>query len=278
MSLTIEILISTMYRTSTEFLDEMFVDNNIDDFYILIVNQTTQDKILKSNNEKIRVLNCFDSGLPKSRNIAIDNSKGNICLIADDDLVYLPNLKQKILDAYEKYPKADLISFEAIDKDGIPYANYHNVTKHNKKSLKEIYSWVITFKRKAIVDSRLYFNHYFGLGSTFKGESEYMFLRNVYKDNKQMVHEPVNIVIHPDYNSGRDMGSDNGFFARSASAQRFFGSLSYVWLLKYTLYMCKDGYIKPSELFKKFKIGLEGIKTYRKLKDSGEINKLPISD
>ncbi|MFK7781003.1 glycosyltransferase family A protein, partial [Psychroserpens sp.] len=148
MSLRIEILISTMFKQDLAFLEPMFIHNNIDDFDLIIVNQTVKDKLLVSDKKNIKVINSFERGSPASRNLAIKNATKDICLMADDDIVYNDNLKNNILEAYKEHPNAAMISFEAVDESGKLYTNYHPQGKHNNKSLKKIYTWVITFNRK----------------------------------------------------------------------------------------------------------------------------------
>ena len=62
----LEVLISTMNRNSLEFLDAMFIHNDKSEFQILIVNQTQEGKVLKSDQFNIRVINSFEKGLSRS--------------------------------------------------------------------------------------------------------------------------------------------------------------------------------------------------------------------
>ena len=48
----IEILIATMNQTNFDFLETMFLFSDFNKFNILIVNQTTENKVLHSNNER----------------------------------------------------------------------------------------------------------------------------------------------------------------------------------------------------------------------------------
>ncbi|WP_335974259.1 glycosyltransferase family A protein [Gaetbulibacter jejuensis] len=272
--MTLQILISTMFRENLDFLKPMFSKNNLKDFDIIIVNQTTEDKMLSSSFSNVKVINSLERGSPASRNLAIKNAIADVCLMADDDIVYEPNLKQTIINAYKECPNADMISFEAINENGNQYTNYFPEGIHNKKSLKKIFTWVITFKRDAFKENNIFFNHHFGVGSTFKGETEYVFLRNAFDKGLQMQHKGVTIVMHPNISSGVLMGSDNAFAAKTALRQRYLGNLSYLWLLKYTLYMWIDKYIKFNEIPHKFIIGLQAIQQYKKLKASGEIDRI----
>lgn len=274
MSLRIEILLSTMFKEDLGFLNPIFIHNNIDDFDLIIVNQTTEDKLLVSDRSNIKIINSFERGSPASRNLAIQNASKDVCLMADDDIVYKPDLKNIIIKAYQSNPNAAMISFEAVDESGKLYTNYYPEGIHNKKSLKKIYTWVITFNRKVFKENAIYFNHYFGVGSVFKGETEYVFLRNAFDKNLPMIHVAQTIVMHPDENSGRLMGSDNAVFARSALHYRFYGNLSYIWVFKYVFFLIRYNYISFSEILNKIKMGFKGISTYKKLKSEGKINQL----
>lgn len=274
MSLHIEILLSTMYRENLEFLKPIFEHNCIDDFYITIVNQTTESKQLVSNKSNIKVLNSLERGSPASRNLAIKNATKDICLMADDDIVYKPNLKTTILEAHKNQPKAAMISFEALNEEGKLYTNYSSKKKHTKASLKHIFTWVITFKRKIFAEHSIFFNHYFGVGATFKGETEYVFLRNCFDKGLPMTHVSKSIVVHPNESSGLNMGSDNAVFARAALSYRFYGSLAYIWLYKYIFFLLRHKYISIKDIQTKLETGFKGIKTYKALKSTNEIDKI----
>ncbi|WP_047545169.1 hypothetical protein [Psychroserpens sp. Hel_I_66] len=263
-----------MFKEDLDFLKPMFQHNDIDDFYIIIINQTNEDKLLVSNNSKIKVINSFERGSPASRNLAIRNASKDICLMSDDDIVYQSKLFSILQSAYIEFPRASLISFEAIDEQGKLYTNYYNQGVHNKQTLKKIYTWVITFRRSVFKENTVYFNYYFGVGSTFKGATEYVFLRNALDKGLLMQHVSKTIVMHPNESSGRKMGSDNAIYTRAAMHQRFHGNLSYLWLLKYIYFLLDNKYIGLSDVTYKLSVGLKGIKKYKELKRKGIIDQL----
>lgn len=263
-----------MFKEDLDFLEPMFLHNNSNDFDIIIVNQTSDDKLLLSDNPKIKVINSFERGSPASRNLAIKNATKDICLMSDDDIVYEPNLFLTLQEAYKRSPDATMISFEAIDEQGKLYTNYYPEGKHNKETLKKIYTWVITFRRSVFRDHAIYFNHYFGVGSIFKGVTEYVFLRNAYDKGLLMQHISKTIVMHPDVSSGRKMGSDNAIYARAAMHQRFYGNLSYLWLVKYIFFLLRHHLITFNDIGLKFSIGIKGIKKYKTLNTEGKIDML----
>ena len=80
----IEILISTMNQTNFDFLERMFLLSDYHKFNLLIINQTSTDKILISNIECIKVFNVFESGLSKSRNLALNNATKKLLVFTND--------------------------------------------------------------------------------------------------------------------------------------------------------------------------------------------------
>ncbi len=50
--------------------------------------------------------------------MAIDNAEETICVLADDDLEYLPNYRDIILKHFKLYPDADIIAFQVEGIEG----------------------------------------------------------------------------------------------------------------------------------------------------------------
>ena len=270
--LVLEILISTMYRKDFSFLEQMFPHEHYSNYNLLIINQTTDKDILVSDLPNLKVINCFEFGVPKSRNLALTYATGDICLMADDDIVYEPHMDKIILEAYQKHPGAAMISFEAVNEFRKPYALYEKVQTHTKSSLHHIYTWVISFNRKIYLEHNIVYSPFFGFGSPFQGSEEYVFLRKAYDKDLFMYHCPKTIVMHPEESSGRHMGRDSIVSAKSAVAYRFYGVFAYLWLIKYCFFVWRYKYIKTHEIGSKFKIGLKAIATYKTLQRSGEMD------
>lgn len=126
----VEILISTMNQNSLDFLVPMFPFLHFSNLQILIVNQTQTGKELLSIYPNVRIINSFEKGLTKSRNLALENAAGKILIIADDDVVYQQGFVAKIINAYNQFPHAATINFCAVKKDGSLMKNY---PKHSKR-------------------------------------------------------------------------------------------------------------------------------------------------
>ena len=260
-----EILIATKNKSSLAFLEAMFPFEHFSTFNVLIINQS-RDNVLVSNFEKVRVINIDEKGLSKSRNLAIKNASKEICLIADDDVVYLPNFHKKIIKAFNQNREASIITFnhQRIGKE-FPQNISRKVYSHSKKTIENVCSIEIAFKLKDIEASRVCFDENFGLGSYFETAEEYLFLCDAIKARIRVFFYPAIIASHPLITSGDDQGGDRILFARGALFCKTKEDLAYVWLLKYVFFLIRYDYIGWRQSVKKYKTGLSGIRKYKEL-------------
>jgi len=269
-NLRLEILISTMNRNSLDFLEKLFPNSSFKNFNLLIINQTTKTCVLVSKYANVRVINSFAKGLTNSRNLALENAKGSICLIADDDVIYHPNFDDIIIKSFDTHTEADVITFKMKDLEGKDFKTYENSKWHDLKSLKQVNSVTVAFKLEKIKASNVQFNPNFGLGSTFETADEYIFLRDCLKADLKLWFQSQYLLSHDRDSSGRAKGSNRLVFARGALFYKYYGCKGYLKLIHYLLLEKKKGFIANEEILQKFKIGLNGISVYKKLLKIGE--------
>jgi len=270
-----QILISTMYQTNLDFLVPIFKNNNINNYNIIVINQTDTNRFLESNESNILVFNSLERGTSASRNLAIEKATAKFALFADDDVVFDKDFDQIILKAFADYPKAYLLSFECTTgHHKLKHTNYPKAGLHNKLTLKPIHMVVMAVNLEILKKSGVLFNAYFSLGGKFNGGTEYVFLRAAYSAGLTAYHISENIVHHQELSSGKFMGSDKGIHTRSARVNHFHGSLyAYLWLFKYLYFLLNNGYIEKKELLKKFQVGKKGITDYNTLLHQGVIKR-----
>ncbi|AUC80791.1 glycosyltransferase family A protein [Lacinutrix sp. Bg11-31] len=266
----LEILLSTMNRDSLDFLVKLFPNGSYENYNLLIINQTTKDCLLTSKHSNIRVINSFVKGLTNSRNLALENAIGPICLIADDDVIYHSNFEDVIIKSFETNTETDVITFKMKDFEDRDFKMYTSSKWHNLESLKQVNSVTITFKLNSINAKNITFNTNFGLGATFKTADEYIFLRDCLKANLKLWFQSDYILFHDFNSSGRASGSDRLVFARSAVFYKYHGFKGYLKLVHYLFLIKQKEFITSKEFFRKFKVGLRGISTYKKLLKSGQ--------
>jgi len=257
----LEVIISTMHRNSLDFIDKMFQKSDVSKVNILVVNQTSDANLLKSNSDSIRVINSFESGLSKSRNLAIKNSKSRYILITDDDVVFEPNFNQIILKAFKEKPEAGFLVFKAKTLKGNDYRKYKNGDfEFSKHSIEGVMSIEIACNLEKVKASGVMFDHLFGLGSKFETSEEYLFTRQLLQNKVKGFFCNHYIVSHPEYNSGQALASDKIIYARSALAYRKYKSLAYFWVIKFVFFLLRKKLISLNKVFSKLNTGFKGIK------------------
>ena len=231
---SIEILVATMHRESLDFLSRMFQFNDLQDFFVLVINQTIKGTELHSNDPTIRVINSYEFGLSKSRNLALENAVGDVCLIADDDVVYKPKLLETVVEAYQQHPAASAITFQIETFSGKAYKPYaqHSFKYRSKRALENISSIEISFRRQAVLDSGVHFDPQFGLGSKYPMGEEYLFVSTLFDKGEKIYHVPKQIVQHELNRSTLELEFDMFLRTKAALYRK-------VYPLAYPLYTLK---------------------------------------
>ena len=262
---TLEILIATMNQTSFSFLDIMFGDINWTTLNILIVNQTTPENILNSNFENIRVINCFEIGLSKSRNLALKNAIGNILLITDDDVIFEKDFQNKIQNAYSENEKASVIAFCVNNEKGQLFKKYSKKTKFNLNyfDIYNIMSIEITINRNNFDGKNIQFDENFGLGTSFLFGEEAIFLSDLKKQNATMSFVPLVIASHDSISTINKVSIENQYFTLGALYFRIHNKFFWIWLFIKIIFDVKQNKIKFIEILKVLKFALKGRKFYQ---------------
>lgn len=263
----VEILISTMNRDSLDFLVSMFPSFDYSKISILIINQVQKETKLSSTNPNIRVINSFEKGLSKSRNLALENSTGKILLISDDDVIFQQGFITKIIDAYHKYPNAAVIKFSALKTNSKPLNKY---VTHSKNSLSNFdilntSSIEITLNKFHVDFGKHKFDENFGLGGIFEMGEEAVFLSDLKKDGKLLVFEPQIIVEHYTSTSSDKIDVLEKYFISGALFTRIFRKKYIFWILIKIFFDLKQKKIKMNNLKAIFSSAIKGHKTFHKI-------------
>ena len=224
--MTFDILIATM--KGNFFKKETPIPTNA-----IIINQ--YDKEPYTNTTRKNIYNFQEKGLSKSRNQAINISQADICLISDDDVMYLADINKTVIDGFTNNPEADIITFQVQTPESTPFKEYKKEKFwHTKKSIMSVCSIEIAFKRNVIQEKNLKFDEQFGLGSTFPTGEENIFLSDALKKNLNILYIPKPIVVHPMESSGNNYDSIALIEAKGAMFYRMFNMLGYMVSIVFT--------------------------------------------
>ena len=106
--MTLDVLLSAMHLRDYSYIDTLNITGNC-----VIINQCEIEnrQVIIDNGRNIVYIETPERGLSKSRNMAIEHSKADVCIFCDNDVEYQEEYEQLILEEYEKHPEYDMILF-----------------------------------------------------------------------------------------------------------------------------------------------------------------------
>ena len=235
------ILLSCMYEKDKEIIKRSNIQSNC-----VIINQCNEDKkeeLKIENNKTCLWINSKERGLSRSRNMAIQNSDTDVCLIADNDEIFDDDVEEKILKAYKELPQADIIVFNLHNK---PTKLKNKIYKLKRLESLRVCSLQISFKRQSVIENNLKFDIKLGAGTGNGAGEENKFLLDAYDKGLKIYHYPINIARMVENESTWFNGYDEEYFYKHGMTTRYILGFwlsclyaVYFLLFKYEMY-CKQ--------------------------------------
>jgi len=188
--MSVQILVSTMFQEDFKLIDAMKINSNA-----IIINQTNENRIINIDKLENQILwiNSTDRGLSRSRNTAIINSTAEICILADDDLIYREGYSEIVNRYFIENPTVDIITFQVEGIDG-KFKDYPKESKNlGYLGSMKISSVEVAFRRKSIIKAGVLFNEQFGSGSDYLMGEENIFLFDCLKKGLKIKYIPEKI-------------------------------------------------------------------------------------
>lgn len=238
----IEVLISTMNEKDMKLINRMNIRTDA-----IIINQSNflDFEEINLESKKIKMFSFNERGIGKSRNSALMRATSDICILADDDMVYVDNYEEIILNAFMKNPKADIILFN------VPSINNErptvNIKKNNRIRLLNFMRFGavnIAFKRNSILKANVNFSLLFGGGAEYSAGEDSLFLFECLKKGLLIYSNTDKIAdVYQDSSTWFDGYSRKYFFDKGV----FFAALS----KKYSYFLILQFAIRKYSLYKK---------------------------
>lgn len=213
--MTLEILMSCMHQTDDALIAASHITGSA-----VVVNQCDRNEEQRYTTEQgqVRFLSTTQRGLTKSRNMAIAHSTADVCLLCDDDQVFVPGYEEKILGAYEKFPQADVIIFRMV--------NYPCSFGDSPRPLKfpqtmHVASWQISFRRERILEKGIHFDELLGAGTGNGAEEELKFMLDCQRAGLSIWYVPVEIATVAQQESTWFAGFNEKFFYDRGATTRY---------------------------------------------------------
>lgn len=213
--MTLEVLMSCMHQQDDQLVQKACLTGNV-----VMINQCNRCDYTEypTQTGTVRMFSVQERGLTKSRNMAIDNARGDVCLICDDDEVFLAGYEQAILGAYRQLSQADVIIFKMANRH--PSFPDRIVRLRFPKTMK-VSSWQISFRRESLEESGVRFDEFLGAGTGNGAEEELKFLLDCEKAGLVIYYVPVEIASVAQECSTWFKGFDETFFENRGATTRY---------------------------------------------------------
>ena len=262
-SVKFEVLMSCMHQENFDIAYRSKVESDL-----LIINQCDKDDYQEIcvNGYTWRMISTTERGLSKSRNMALQNARGEICLLSDDDQVFSDGYAATILHAFEMLQDATVIAFNIHRIHNGINKKYYTIT-----AVKEASKWrsfgspMLAMKVDDLKNRDIWFNEKFGSGSDWGGGEETL-LQDEIRKNHLKIYEYPETIATLDYSQGSQWfhGFDEryffnvGAFSKYKNTSFFMREARYAYLV--LIKLRKDKKLSVLEKLKWIHYGERGIK------------------
>lgn len=171
----IQVLVAAMHQKDHSLLEKMNIRSDV-----IVANQCDRDSIesFTWKGHEAVYINRNQRGVGLNRNQALLEATADVCLLADEDVVYYDGYAQVVEDAYRRHPDADVIIFDmkVLTNEG----EITNLIKKEqfvgKKAVSRYGAVRVSFRTDSIKRSNIYFHRMFGGGTPHTNGEDSIFL------------------------------------------------------------------------------------------------------
>ncbi len=182
----VQVLVAAMNQSDYSLLDRMNIQTDV-----IVGNQTNVNSVkdFTWHGKRVKWLSFNEKGVGLNRNNALMRADGDICLFADDDMVYVNGYERIVLNAFKKHPDADVIVFNIEEKKPTRYIIkkagrvwYHNYLRYGTAR--------VAVRLKSIKKNGVSFNLCFGGGTEHCHGEDNIFLTDCLKKGMKIYAVP----------------------------------------------------------------------------------------
>ena len=168
-----EILCVTMHQNDFSKIREMNIHSDV-----VFANQCdhTSYEEIEFDGHTARMISTQTRGVGKNRNLALIYASSEICLFADDDVVYHDDMEERVLAEFDAHPDADVIIFHFDTDSQRKQVKYDRTRKCGKFEKMPWGGIRIAFRTESIQKANVWFNTLFGGGCMFPSGEDSIWL------------------------------------------------------------------------------------------------------
>ena len=265
MQRNLEVLVSALKKDPKALAAHMNLECDA-----VIIDQTDKDGVFEFATDRSSVVRVFESrdrGIGKSRNMALDKAQGRIILFSDDDIVYTDGYSDRILQAFDQHPDADIIMFNFNVREERRTYHIDKTIRVHKWSVGRYPAYAAAAKLESINSTGVRFSPLFGGGAKYANGEDNLFFMDCLRSGLKIVAVPVTLGTEEPRESTWFKGYNEKFFKDRGVLYSFlYGNLAHLWAIRFILAK-KRSYsdcIKPAAAYKIMKEGIREGKSVKK--------------
>lgn len=255
--LRLQMLVAAVNKEPVQLAEDMRIAS---DAIIVCQNGFYDYRELEYKGHQIRYFATAERGVGLNRNTSLLRADGDICLFADEDIVYEKDYVQKVLGAFEEHPEADMLVFNVQASEG--RVTYHNESfgRVHWYNCGRYPTYSFAAKTEKLHKKNITFSMLFGGGAKYCAGEDSLFIAECIRKGMKVYKVPVCIGWENGRESTWFKGFDRKFFFdRGVLYSHLYGSLAGIMAFRFVFTkrreMCRD--IPWQEALRIVKEGIE---------------------
>lgn len=258
----LQLLVAAMHTDGHTLAEQMHIDSEA-----IIVSQGDHYAFeeFEYKGHKIKYFAMAERGVGLSRNTSLLRADGDICLFADEDIVYQDNYAQLVIAEFEKHPEADMLVFNVQAAEGRETYRTDSFGRVRWFNCGRYPTYSFAAKTDQLHKKNITFSLLFGGGAPYCNGEDSLFIAECIKKGLKVYKVPVLIGKE----NGRESTWFKGynrkfFFDRGVLYSHLYGRLAKIMAFRF-VYTKKREMCQEINWQDAYKIVCEGIKEGREI-------------
>ena len=257
----LQLLVAAMHKEPLTLAQEMQIDSDA-----IIVSQGEEYgyEKLEYKGHEIRYFATAERGVGLNRNTSLLRADGDICLFADEDIIYEKGYARMVLEEFEKHPEADMLVFNVQAAAG--RETYHTTAFGRVRwyNCGRYPTYSFAARTKKLHQKNITFSLLFGGGAKYCNGEDSLFIAECIRKGLKVYKVPVLIGRENGRESTWFKGFDRKFFFdRGVLYSHLYGGLAPLMAFRF-VYTKKHQMCREIPWKQAYGILCEGIKEGRK--------------
>lgn len=236
--MTLELLVAAVGAQALPLAEEMHIDS---DAVIVAQGLDGGEQEYEYRGHRIRYISMPEKGVGLNRNTSLAKATADISLFSDEDIVYDEGYEQKVLEQFERNPRADVLLFNVKAMPG--RETYHNDKFGRVRwfNCGRYPTYSVAVRTKKVQEKKITFSLLFGGGARYSNGEDSLFLMSCLKAGLKVYKVPVTIGHEQVRESTWFTGYNTKFFFdRGVLYAHLYGGLAHLMGLRFVLSKRKE--------------------------------------